>query len=210
MVVQVGPRTPGPHVGAVPLYPSAKTTTILVKVRRTFKAGPAPSNRMRRRTLLSRSAVLEALAIAGCIGSPEGEPTTEPEATDPPQTHSPTPSPTTTEPDTPTASPAPTETATDGADQEVTVGPTGDLRFAPTGFQIAVGETVRWQWDSSGHNVRPNSMPDGSDWPGTEGGDSTTFSAGHTYSYTFEVAGSYEYYCAPHRSAGMTGTFTVG
>lgn len=156
---------------------------------------------MRRRTLLNRSAVIGALAIAGCIGSPEGEATTEPEPT---VTDSPTPSPTATATDTPTASP------TDGVAQEVTVGPGGDFRFAPSGFEIAVGDTVRWQWDSAGHNVRPNAMPDGADWPGTEGGDSTTFSAGHTYSYTFEVAGSYEYYCAPHRSAGMTGTFTVG
>lgn len=165
---------------------------------------------MRRRTLLARLAVLAAPGLAGCIGGPDGEAPTDPEPTDPTDqpTASPSPSPPATDPD----SPAPTDTATPGteADQEVVVGPGGDLRFSPDSFEIGVGDTVRWRFDSGGHNVRPGEIPDDADWPGTEGGDSTTFSGGHTYTYTFEVAGTYEYYCAPHRAAGMTGSFRVG
>lgn len=156
---------------------------------------------MRRRTLLTRSAVVAALGLAGCTGGPDGDATTEPEPTEPmgEPTTSPSPSPAPTATDTPTGE----------ADQEVIVGPDASLRFAPESFEIAVGDTVRWTWEAGGHNVRPSEMPDEASWPGTEGGDATTFGAGHTYSYTFEVAGSYEYYCAPHRGAGMTGSFVV-
>lgn len=53
------------------------------------------------------------------------------------------------------------------------------------------------------------STPEDSTWSGTPGGDGTTYDTGYVYEYTFEVAGEYEYYCAPHRSLGMTGSFTV-
>ena len=51
--------------------------------------------------------------------------------------------------------------------------------------------------------------PAGSDWSGTEGGDGGTYRSGHTHGHTFEVAGEYSYYCAPHQSAGVVGSFTV-
>lgn len=90
------------------------------------------------------------------------------------------------------------------------VGPGGSLSFEPESFQIAVGDTVLWTWDAGGHNVKASTTPEGSDWSGTPGGEFDTFGSGHTYRYRFDVAGTYEYYCAPHRSAGMTGSFTVG
>lgn len=178
---------------------------------------------MRRRTYLRQGAVLAALGLAGCTGGPDGQsptatPTTVP--TDTPAstptataTDSPTSGGTTAGTPTDTATASPTATPTPGGDapdQEVTVGPGGSLRFDPANFQVAVGATVRWTWDSSGHNVRPSATPDDADWTGTAGGDGTTYSAGHTYSDPFEVAGSYQFYCAPHRSAGMTGAFSVG
>lgn len=157
---------------------------------------------MRRRTLLQRGAVLTALGLAGCTGGGDDTPT----ETVPPETDTRTSTPTADEATTsPTASP----TSSGSFDQVVTVGP-GALTFEPASFEIPVGGTVQWVWESSGHNVRPSATPDGADWSGTDGGDGTTYSADFTYSYTFEVAGAYDYYCAPHRSAGMTGTFTVG
>jgi plastocyanin len=117
-----------------------------------------------------------------------------------------------TETPTPTGTPTPTEAATPTppqADRNVEVGPSGDLRFDPEEFEIAVGETVRWVWRSSGHNVKPDSIPGDSDWSGTDGGEFNTFSAGYEYTYTFETPGTYEYVCKPHESAGMTGSFTV-
>lgn len=128
----------------------------------------------------------------------------------PTTTPSPTETPTPTETPSPTATPTETPTATPTYDLEVVVGPDGGLSFSPSSFDISTGDTVRWTWDSGGHNVKPSSTPSGSDWAGTPGDEFDTFSGGHTYQHTFDVAGDYEYYCAPHRSAGMTGSFTVG
>ena len=56
------------------------------------------------------------------------------------------------------------------------------------------------------YNVTPGSAPSGSDW---QGKTDDLYSSGTTYAHTFEVAGEYEYYCEPHRSSGMVGSFTV-
>ena len=180
---------------------------------------------MRRRRFLRRGAAAAALALAGCTGDGGGS---TPTATQAPDTRSTTPttgestaspsamttataSPTDTETTsrTDTPSPTPTRTPLPSVEQEVLVGP-GSLSFEPESFEIPTGATVRWVWESGGHNVKVSSQPSGADWPGTPGEEFDTFDAGHTYAYTFEVDGDYQYYCAPHRSAGMTGSFTVG
>jgi len=85
----------------------------------------------------------------------------------------------------------------------------GTFRFGPETFTISAGETVQWVWRQSGHNVVPESTPEGSDWSGTPGAPDRTFSNGYTYAYIFEVPGDYEYFCNPHKSLGMVGSFTV-
>ena len=159
------------------------------------------------------------VGLAGCTGG-ERSPTPEATATST-ATDSPTPSATDTATptdatDTPTAtgeptdSPTPTEepTPTPQPDAEVVVGPDGALRFEPRSFTIAAGDTVRWTWDSGGHNVSPadGRQPEGANWTGK---DESLYSSGTTYVHTFEVTGSYEYHCDPHQTAGMTGSFTV-
>ena len=112
--------------------------------------------------------------------------------------------------ETPTGAQTPTDDGSNPsteAAQTVTVAPSGEFRFEPKSFTLAAGETVTWEWAAGGHNVAVDSAPDGSDWTGTSG--SGTFGSGHSYSETFEVTGEYSYYCAPHRSRGMTGSFTV-
>ena len=99
--------------------------------------------------------------------------------------------------------------ATEGPAQVVDVGPDGSLRFEPASFEIAAGETVRWVFRSGGHNVKAESVPDGADWSGTPGGEFETLEEGATHVQTFDVAGDYEYFCGPHRTAGMVGSFTV-
>lgn len=136
-------------------------------------------------------------ALAGCSG------TTPTEA--PTDTTRPTRSPTSTPADT--AEPTATE-ATDPA-QVVAVAPDGTTRFDPESFTVAVGDTVRWVWRSGGHNVVPDGRPSGESWSGTPGGAGETYPGGYAYSHTVKTAGAYEYYCAPHRSIGMTGSFTV-
>ncbi|MFW5911726.1 MAG: plastocyanin/azurin family copper-binding protein [Halanaeroarchaeum sp.] len=96
----------------------------------------------------------------------------------------------------------------DGPTEEVIVGPDGDLVFDPDSLEIEVGTTVNFVWESDNHNVVPTSQPDDSEWEG-EGDEGTTYDSGHEYSHTFETAGSYEYVCTPHESAGMTATIEV-
>jgi len=129
----------------------------------------------------------------------------------PTETPTPTASGTPTPTPQPTATPSPTPTATPRPEvaQEVAVGPDDTFSFEPDSFEISVGDTVRWVWKAGGHNVKANSTPDESDWSGTPGGEFDTFDAGHVYTHTFEVAGDYEYYCGPHESVEMMGSFTV-
>ncbi|WP_458206508.1 plastocyanin/azurin family copper-binding protein [Haladaptatus sp. NG-SE-30] len=97
-----------------------------------------------------------------------------------------------------------------GGTETVKVGPGGNLTFEPAELSISPGTTVKWVWESNTHNVVPESQPEGSSWKGSKGGESKTYDSGHTYSHTFDTEGEYEYYCSPHKSAGMTGTISVG
>ncbi|WP_336360194.1 cupredoxin domain-containing protein [Haladaptatus sp. ZSTT2] len=163
---------------------------------------------MDRRTLLKRGVTVAGLSfLAGCTGGGDEETTTT--AT----TESTTTEPTTEET---TTAQATTTTQTTTAEQTpvqsaitITVGQGGNLRFSPTRASVKVGGEVTWTWDSSGHNVRPRSQPDGANWEGTPGGDGTTYSKGEEFSFTFDVPGTYEYYCAPHQSFGMEGILEV-
>lgn len=94
-----------------------------------------------------------------------------------------------------------------GSDADVTVevGPGAQFEFEPETAEIAVGETVEWTWESNNHTVTPESIPDGATWEG----EPERFDTGHTYSHTFETPGTYEYYCEPHRGAGMVGSVVV-
>jgi plastocyanin len=97
-----------------------------------------------------------------------------------------------------------------GPTKTVKVGPGGNLTFEPSELSIPPGTTVKWVWESNTHNVVPESQPSGSSWKGTPGAPSKTYDSGHTYSHTFDTPGTYEYFCQPHKSAGMTGTLQVG
>jgi plastocyanin len=105
-----------------------------------------------------------------------------------------------------TPTPTPTDDSTPEPAQRVVVAPEGQLRFDPETFSIAAGDTVLWEWDGGGHNVSPGSQPSDADWSGD---DEELYSSGHTYTYTFEVTGEYEYHCDPHQGSGMVGSFTV-
>ena len=144
-------------------------------------------------------------ALAGCGGSAGGTPT---EAEQPTESGTATATPTAAERPSDTETDVATATSTGEAAQVVSVGADG-FQFAPSSFEISAGDTVRWAWDGSGHNVTPDTVPAASDWAGTAGGAGTTYGTGHTHSHTFDTPGGYSYYCAPHRSAGMTGSFTV-
>ena len=101
-----------------------------------------------------------------------------------------------------------TATAQEGGSEEVIVGPGGDLVFSPgtdEALQITPGTTVEFVWESDNHNIVVDSQPDDAGWEGHEEIENTDF----TYEHTFETLGTYEYYCAPHETAGMVGTIEV-
>lgn len=78
--------------------------------------------------------------------------------------------------------------------------------FDPPEVRIKAGETVKWTWISGSHNVVSGSScsPDSKFSSGTR-----MFSAGATFSHTFDKPGTYPYYCDPHCGMGMTGKVIV-
>jgi plastocyanin len=92
---------------------------------------------------------------------------------------------------------------------EVVVGPGGQLVYDPAELAVTPGTTVTFVWDGDYHNVVVDDQPDGADWEGSPGGEGEVYDAGYEFSHTFETLGTYEYYCAPHLSAGMEATIKV-
>jgi halocyanin-like protein len=85
----------------------------------------------------------------------------------------------------------------------VTVGPGGDLTFAPPAIHVDPGTTVVWEWDAGFHNVAERGT-------GDRYASETTDEAGTTFSVTFDGEGISTYVCEPHASAGMKGAVVVG
>lgn len=75
-----------------------------------------------------------------------------------------------------------------------------NYQYTPKTITVKVGTTVTWtNKDTVAHTVTVT---------GSGGGpDSTLFGQNQTYSYTFDKAGTYPYYCKPHPY--MKGTVVV-
>lgn len=110
-----------------------------------------------------------------------------------------------TEEETPTDTPASVMDKTDQEQISIAVGPDGSLEFDPEAVKISSDTTAIWTWNSDGHNVVPESQPDGANWKGHE----PLEDSGFTYEHTFNTTGTYQYYCQPHKAAGMTGRLIV-
>ena len=100
--------------------------------------------------------------------------------------------------------------AQEGAAETVTVavGPGGALVYEPgtdAPLEVLPGTTVEFVWESDNHNIVVETQPDEASWEGHVPIENTGF----TYEHTFETLGTYEYYCEPHRSAGMVATIEV-
>ncbi|ERG96562.1 plastocyanin/azurin family copper-binding protein [Haloquadratum walsbyi] len=102
-----------------------------------------------------------------------------------------------------------TATAQEGGNSTtVTVGPGGSFVFEPgtnEALEITPGTTVEFVWDSDNHNIVVESQPDGENWEGHD----TLENAGFSYTHTFETLGTYEYFCQPHKTAGMGASIDV-
>jgi plastocyanin len=81
----------------------------------------------------------------------------------------------------------------------------GMLAFDPANVTIKKGDTIKWVNNKlPPHNImfEDASMSEKSH-------DAMLFSPGESYEVTFDTAGTFSYYCAPHRGAGMAGKVTV-
>jgi plastocyanin/DNA/RNA endonuclease YhcR with UshA esterase domain len=83
----------------------------------------------------------------------------------------------------------------------------GNNFFNPQNLTINVGDTVTWNNTAGFHNVNGSqtTYPNNPVSFGNGAASSTLW----TYSFTFTVAGTYDYQCDPHVGVGMTGTITV-
>merc|ERR1719305_988772 len=87
----------------------------------------------------------------------------------------------------------------------------GQLVFVPDEVKICKGDTVTWVNNKGGpHNVvfDEEAIPSGVSQEAISMDDQLG-DEGATFSKKFDVAGSYAYYCEPHRGAGMNGALVV-
>lgn len=84
-----------------------------------------------------------------------------------------------------------------------------ELKFTPAKVTVKVGDTVRWRNVSAlVHTVTddPDRVAKDKDYALPEGAE--PFNSGKlkpkaTYEHTFNVPGTYRYFCIPHEGAGM-------
>lgn len=89
--------------------------------------------------------------------------------------------------------------STNGA---VEIGLTSSLRFDLATITISTGTTVRWVNQASiFHTVTPDGH---SEWQ-----EASMTQSGQTFEHTFDIAGTFDYFCQPHRGDGMTGIIRV-
>lgn len=142
-----------------------------------------------------------ALVAAAAFGCGEEAPTTVAPTSAPP----------------PAMAPAP---APGGKTVTVTVGPNNSLTFSPQTVNIKVGDMVTWNWVSSiAHTVTSGvpgapdgkfcSLPAGMTVNGTNCNSiAYARTAPFTYSFTFNSAGTFPYFCEVHQGL-MTGSVVV-
>lgn len=97
---------------------------------------------------------------------------------------------------------------------DVTVGPVeNEFTFMPDTLNISVGDTVRWTWASDSHSVTSGTSctSDGQFCsPDNMNCDAGILNnTGFVYEFTFTQPGMYQYFCALHCFAGMTGVVNV-
>ncbi|MDS0258395.1 halocyanin domain-containing protein [Haloarcula sp. S1CR25-12] len=95
------------------------------------------------------------------------------------------------------------ETGSGGATVDVgALGNGGNFAFAPAAVRVDSGTTVTWAWtgEGNGHNVVHENGDFESDLTDEEG---------HEFEHTFDDAGVYFYYCAPHQGFNMRGAVVV-
>jgi len=75
-----------------------------------------------------------------------------------------------------------------------------NLTFSPSSIEVAVGDTIRWEWTQGIHTTTSSAIPlDALAW------ESDLTEAVPFFEYKINVAGTYHYYCFFHEFMGMSG-----
>jgi plastocyanin len=103
------------------------------------------------------------------------------------------------------------------AAQTFTVSMTDANQFVPASISVPRGSTVTWT--NTGRDAVPHTAtgdptlavnpPDVALPAGAQPWTSDALGPGQTFSHTFDVSGSYRYFCRYHETLGMVGTITV-
>jgi plastocyanin len=118
-------------------------------------------------------------------------------------------------------------TASAQAGQSHTIDMTDGLVFDPDSLTVAPGDTVVWEnVGSIGHSITAyeEDIPEEAAYFASGGfdaeqpardaysagsPDSGDVAGGDSYEHTFDVEGSYDYFCVPHEAAGMVASLEV-
>lgn len=109
----------------------------------------------------------------------------------------------------------PSPSASAAVASAVTVQMTDTLKFDPATVTVPRGTTVTWHNTSQlQHTVTDDpskaaTAADASLPSGAQAWDSGNIDPAHDYTHTFDVPGTYKYFCQPHEAAGMVGTVIV-
>lgn len=92
----------------------------------------------------------------------------------------------------------------------------GTYYFDPIGLFVESGETITFEIDSGSHSATAYKAGNGQASvtripDSAKAWDSGILSEqGATFEHTFETAGTYDYFCTPHKSLKMVGRIVVG
>jgi plastocyanin len=100
---------------------------------------------------------------------------------------------------------------------------TSDLRFDPAEVSIESGETITWENDNNVPHTASayeQSLPEGAAYFASGGYESEQavrqstssrgfLERGEAYSHTFDIPGTYRYFCLPHEENRMIGRVVV-
>jgi plastocyanin len=75
--------------------------------------------------------------------------------------------------------------------------------FVPADINIAVGDTVEWQWIEGTHTTTSNSTSGQNVW------DAPVDFSHQVFRFVITSPGIHNYHCTPHQSMGMIGTITA-
>lgn len=110
----------------------------------------------------------------------------------------------------------PSPTQDDGASNTIQmVTGDGNYYFDPIGLLVESGDTITWEIQSGSHSTTAYADGNGGASVTRIPGEAEAWNSGSltekgaTFEYTFDISGTYDFFCIPHKSLGMVGRIVV-